>query len=455
MSAAHRAAAVRPTWRAALLGRASLITNAGSLFGTTVLGSVLGFAFWWLAARLLAPEAVGYGSAAVSLLTLLGAVTTLGLGTAVIAELAARPDRAGALVAGAVTAAAAAGALVGTAFCVLGPILLPSTAAFLAHPAVAASFVLGVALTAATLVLDSACVGLLRGGLQFWRNLAFALAKLGLLAAFAALVHGAGGDAILTAWVVGIGMSVLVVAGIARRTGPRLRLEVRWSVVRCLPRRAGAHNVLNLALEVPHLAMPVVATAAVSATAGAGFYAAWMIVSFLFVVPFHLGLVVYALGTGDERSLRDQARFTLRLCLAGGLAAVPVVWLAAPHVLGLFGPTYAAATPALRLLALAYFPMVVLAHYVAVARARGTVARAAWIICAGTTGQVLAAVAGAQLAGVTGLATGVLLAVWAEALLVVWPVIGVVRRSGTRSPGKSAEESHGEEARRAGVRSAT
>ena len=61
--------------------------NAGSLIGTTAVTSGLGFAFWWLAARMFSTEAVGLASAIISTMTLLGSASILGLGTLLIAEL--------------------------------------------------------------------------------------------------------------------------------------------------------------------------------------------------------------------------------------------------------------------------------------------------------------------------------------------------------------------------------
>ena len=89
-----------------------LLHNAGSLVATTLITSALGFAYWALAARLFSQEAVGYASAAVSAMTLLGTVGVLGLGTVLLGQLPRRQERGG-LVAAAVLAAAAGSAVLG------------------------------------------------------------------------------------------------------------------------------------------------------------------------------------------------------------------------------------------------------------------------------------------------------------------------------------------------------
>jgi O-antigen/teichoic acid export membrane protein len=64
-----------------------LIGNAGSLVVGSVANAVLGFAYWALAARSFSPEAVGYASAAISLMSFVALVGEFGLGTLVLGEI--------------------------------------------------------------------------------------------------------------------------------------------------------------------------------------------------------------------------------------------------------------------------------------------------------------------------------------------------------------------------------
>src|SRR5579859_5331352 len=76
-------ARLREMWR----GNSDLLRNAGSLAATTGLTSVFGFVYWIIAAREFSAQAVGYGSAAISAMTLLGTIGMFGLGTMLIGEL--------------------------------------------------------------------------------------------------------------------------------------------------------------------------------------------------------------------------------------------------------------------------------------------------------------------------------------------------------------------------------
>ena len=84
-------AAVMAAWRQ----HQDLLSNASTLAATTCVTSVLGFAYWAIAARLFSQQAVGYSAAAISAMTLLGTIGMLGMGTLLIGELPRRKDRAG------------------------------------------------------------------------------------------------------------------------------------------------------------------------------------------------------------------------------------------------------------------------------------------------------------------------------------------------------------------------
>src|SRR5262249_33721335 len=145
-----------------------------------------------------------------------------------------------------------------------------------------------------------------------------------------------GGAGILVAWIAGIVFSLLCVVVMLRaRRVTVLHTPARTSIRHVL-RLAAPHNWLNLALEAPHLVPPILATALVSATAGASFYAAWTMLSFLYVAPFHLGTVLYATGSARPESATSQLRFTLRLSALVGLVGIPSLAVVGPWVLSLF-----------------------------------------------------------------------------------------------------------------------
>src|ERR1044071_3642641 len=70
----------RPTWLRWLdrFGLATIALNASSLIGTSIIGSVIGALYWWLAARFFDAADVGVASAAIATAVLLSAISLFG-----------------------------------------------------------------------------------------------------------------------------------------------------------------------------------------------------------------------------------------------------------------------------------------------------------------------------------------------------------------------------------------
>src|SRR5947209_5538655 len=148
----------------------AILSNAGSLVGSIALQSVLGFPYWWIAARTFPAAAVGFAAATISAMTLLGTVGMLGMGTFLTGELPRQVRDRESLIATALTSAVCAGFVVGLLFAVGVPGLL-GLHALSGHIGPILLFATGVGLTSMTNVVDQAVIGLLRGALQLRRNL--------------------------------------------------------------------------------------------------------------------------------------------------------------------------------------------------------------------------------------------------------------------------------------------
>ena len=127
---------------------------------------LLGAAFWWVAAHYFSQDSVGVASAAVSAMTLLGFMATLGLGTLLMGELPRRERSHRSVINAALLITWSLGAALGLAFALIAPLALLELRPARRDLAAAAFFAIGVGLTALAFVLDQALIGLLRGGLQ-------------------------------------------------------------------------------------------------------------------------------------------------------------------------------------------------------------------------------------------------------------------------------------------------
>jgi len=407
----------------------SLLTSASSLIGTTAVTSILGFAYWWLAARQFPAQAVGLASASISAMLLLGTLGALGFGTLLIRELPRRRDQAFPFVLAALTVTATAGAVLGGAFACIVPLLSVEFAPLSASPLAVILFAVGVGLTSATIVLDQALLGILRGGKQFWRNALFSATKLLALAAIGFWSADRQALAIYATWILGNALSLawVAVGTLSARRNWRAylpRVRVLWS----FRRSALGHHLLNLALQGTSFATPLIVTAIVSATANAYFYAAWTMAGFVYAGPMALAVSLYAVGSNAPEAIAQRMRFTFGLALLGGIAANVIVFFATDPLLRLFGANYAAnAGTALRILGLGVFPVIIKDNYVTLRRIEGRVRGAAGLVAIGGLLELGCAAIGALIGGLTGVALGLVIGLCLEALLMLPTVYRFLR----------------------------
>jgi O-antigen/teichoic acid export membrane protein len=383
-------------------GVRAIIANSASLVGTTLVTSALGVLYWGLAARVFTPSAVGLGSAAISAMTLIATVATLGLGTLLMGELAVRPRSAPHLLTTALLVSGGAGLLGGAIFAIVAAQVSPSLAPLGSAPWRVALFCTGTSLAAAALVLDQALVGLMLARLQLWRNTIFAVVKLAALGLATFVVSHGAGMAIYGCWASGILVSLAGLWLYAWRKGygPARGPEAALTGKR---RNAVEHHAFNLALQVPVLALPIIVSVALSTAANARFYVALMIASFIWMVPIALSTVLFPSASAAPETAAEKLRLTTRISVIVGVLANGFVWLTATPLLSIFGTSYTAAAWPLRLLALQVFPVIVKTHYVAVARISRRIGQAIPLVWIGSLGEIVAAVIGINVGGLTGL----------------------------------------------------
>jgi len=397
-----------------------MVVNTASLVGTSLVTMPLGFVYWWLGAHRFPTDSVGVASAGVSAMMLLATISVLGFGTLLIGELPRQPQKKRELIATAVATAGTVGFLLGFGFALLAPTISAHLAPLGQNQWAALLFAAGVALTTVTLVLDAVMIGVLRGAIQFWRNATLGVSKLALLWLIASATAWRSGLAIYGSWAAGVLVSIGFLAlAYVRRGGTAIGWRPDWSLLRSLRKLALWHHGVNLGLQAPVFALPVLATALISRTSGAHFYVAWMIAGLVFVVPLSLSTVLFAMSAAEPASLRGRMRQTVSHSVAIAVPAVCLLVLVAPWLLRLFGKAYASeASTMLRILVLAVFPLIVRNHYIAVARVLGLLRRAAQLVAATAVLELTAAIAGGVSAGILGLTLAWVAAAYLEGLVM-------------------------------------
>lgn len=413
----------------ALRTNLSLLTNATSLIGTTGVTSGLGFAYWWLAARLFASAQIGLASALVSAMMLLGSAGVLGFGTLLIGELPQRrADEAGALIASALCVAGGASFLFGLLFALAAPWIASDLGVLASTPWNSLLFAGGVGLAGVAFVADQALIGLMRGALQLWRNTIFAMIKLLLLLGAGLWIAERSGLLIYATWILGALLSLLALTRSGRGRQPLTAYLPRWQYVRGLGRPALLHHWFNLSLQAPSLLMPLIITSLHSASLTANFYVAWMLASLVFTISSALTTVLYAVGSASAEVFAHKVRFTLGTASLACLVISAAIFGGGEWALRLFGHGYAAEGGwCLRLLALGSLPMVIKNHYVAIQRTQRRLLRAALLTSAGGALEVVCGAIGATYGDLTGLALG-----WLAALCLEAAIMGPVVVAGAR-----------------------
>ncbi len=406
-----------------------ILLNSSSLVGATLITSGLGFVYWWLAARWFPPEAIGIASAAVSAVMLLGNGSALGFGTLLITELPRQPEKSGALMNTALLVVGIVGSIVGSIFAVITSHTTPGFRPLGASLIDIMTFSSGVGLSAMTLVLDQALIGLLRGGLQFWRNAFFAFLKLAALLVVSFWPSNQEGMKIYATWMLssGISLGLVALSILLKKNGKRKSYWPQWRLLRRLGLAAVQHHMLNLTLQAPTQLLPVIVTVLLSARINAWFYVAWMIASFIFIVPGALTTVLHATNAAQQTTLARKARLTIGVSLAIAIAANFILQIGATQVLALFGGTYASqASWCLRILLLAAFPLTIKNHYISLCRIQDRIMKAMIAMLPGGLVELGAAVVGARLAGLPGLSLGWVSAIFLEAAFMLPTVYKII-----------------------------
>jgi O-antigen/teichoic acid export membrane protein len=386
-----------------------------------VLTAGVGFLFWVVAARQFDVASVGFTSAAISAMSLLGAVSTVGMGTLLIREMPMNPGSEHRMLSAALVLSGGIGMVLGAAFVVLAPLLSHEFAPLTADPSIWLSVIVGSGLTAAGLNIDQALVGLLRSELQLLRNIVAACGRLFLLVAAVLLGWQAGNAAMLGSWSLALVLSLASLAVLAaQRRQLGSAFPPAWGILDLHRGAALRHHVFNLSIQVPGWIMPLITLTMLSAATSARFYLPWLLVGLASFVPVALTWSLYASSSRDLSSLPRNGRITLALSLAAAVVSVVVLWVLGVQILSPLGAAYAeAAAGPLPVLALTLIPSAIKAHFVTIHRVRGMLNFATVVVGAAGALEVVAAAIGAHFGGLIGLSIGLLVAMVIEAAVMM------------------------------------
>jgi O-antigen/teichoic acid export membrane protein/GT2 family glycosyltransferase len=367
-----------------------LFHNAYALVATTLITSILGVAYWALAARHYSPEEVGRAATAISTMVLLSGIAQLNLISALPRFLptAGQGTRKFILNAYAVTASlAAVGTLAFVAVTHQTPLGIQGASGWTG----VAWFVLAVVSWCIFTLQDSVLTGLRQAIWVPVENGAFAVIKIILLLLLASTAPHGG---IFASWTIPVALSLIPVnALIFRRLIPRRGPAAEGSGPP--PRRQLASYIsgdyLGGLLQLASITLLPLLVATRLGLASAGhFYAAWVVASSFDLILSNLGMALVVEGATDEVRMPNLSRKMARLGLLSVIPAAAVAALLAPQLLSLLGRDYASeAAILLRLVSIGVIFRAAIVLYLSISRVRRRIRRVIVVqlaLCCGVLG---------------------------------------------------------------------
>jgi O-antigen/teichoic acid export membrane protein len=370
----------------------------------TGITSLLGVAFWALSAHTYDAHEVGQNAAAISAMTLVSGVCSLGLTAVLVRYLPIAGTATKRLVVGSYALTVALSLVFGAAVAATSNQWSPSLD-FLQDPGWLVGFTCATAATTVFTLQDSVLTGLRMARWVPLENSLYSAAKLLLLVIFAGLLPSSG---LFAAWNAPLLPAILIINYlIFRRLIPRE--ESFGSLDRRQVFRMAAGNYGgNLFALVGNMYLPILVTNQVSAAEAAYFYIPWTICLSLQLVALSVTTSLTVEAALDMAKLRALVRRSLAHSMRLVAPLVAATALIAPLALLVFGREYAdAGTGLLRLLALGTIPNVVVALGIGVARIEHR-------------GQTVVAIQAAQFAILVGLSAVLLPGMGIVAVGVTW-----------------------------------
>jgi O-antigen/teichoic acid export membrane protein len=342
----------------------ALLLNSGAT-------SVLGVAYWTLAARRYSAAAVGNSSAELSAIFLISGVTSLGTNAVLLRYLPQAGNSARRLVLGTY---GASGGLAFLAALAVGfidyQLLVPDGNAGTHAPAIIA-LALATALWSISSLQDVALIGMRAAKWVVPENAIYGVVKLVLVGVLAGFAPRSG---IIVSWTAPLvpvifAITVLLFLRVIPGHVRSATLERRRPGVRELIRYSGGNWTGSIFLLVATTALPIMTLRLAGAHAAGYFYPPWSLMISLSLIAASLTTAMTVESARDGRQLSANGRRALLHTARLLIPTVVIVVVAAPLILDVFGPAYRShSTLVLRLLALSTLPNVVLALALAVAR---------------------------------------------------------------------------------------
>jgi O-antigen/teichoic acid export membrane protein len=351
--------------------RLPLHRDGYALAANSAFTAAAGLLYWIVAAQAYSAHAVGVNSALISSMMFLAGIAGLNLPNVLVRFLPEAGSRTARLAALSYAAASCAAVVAALVFIVEVGEWAPSLRFLHSDAGLGGWFVLSTFAWSLFAIQDSVLTALGRAVWVPVENAVFSLLKLGLLAAFAALLPVYG---IFISWTAAMlvsvaGVNLVIFGRLMRRATAHEPTEGSGLGRPALARYFAADYVCSVAWLSATNLMPLVVTAVAGAAVNAVYALAWAVALPLYAFAANIGMSLVLHGTRERAVLTVLER---KAALQGARVLVPSVLalaVLAPQLLSLFGGSYAEdGATLLRLLAAGALPYFVLVLRLSVAR---------------------------------------------------------------------------------------
>lgn len=356
--------------------RKPLYRNGYTLLLSGIVSAGLGLVYWFLAARFYAPTTIGLNSALLSAMMFLSGASQLGLNSVLVYFIPRAKQHTSALIGQAYLISTVVAGLVGVLFGLGVGRWAPALRFVVEQPWLFLLFVLSMMAWSIFTLQDSVLTGLRQTVWVPVENALVAVAKIALLICFAGSWQDYG---LFAAWMIPTVISLLPINWLifGRLAPPRQSRGAPGGVPYTLP-EIGRHMFGNYVGSLFFLAsstlLPVIVTQMLGAKANAYFYIPWMMATGLQLIPQNMTTALTVEAAHDRTKISTYCYGTLMQTMRLLVPLVLLIFVAAPLILGVFGPDYAhAGTALLRLLPLAIIPNVFVSLYISVARVQNQI----------------------------------------------------------------------------------
>lgn len=365
-SARHRAVpgpTTRPGDRSPAPADSSGLSDGLALSISGGVGSLAGFVSWILAARLMSQESVGYASAFVSAFLLVAGMAQLNLDSAMMLWMPRSGRRASTLYWRSHVVIVPACALVALGYVVLFP-SIARDGTWVGGPIAVGVVLFVLASVGWGLwgVHDYSLIAVGRTWWAPWRNIAFAVVRLGLLVALGANLGSLG---VVLSWVIPV---VIWMVGSAILGGWATARFSRRASEGWMPTKPEAMKFLG-PTTVGHWGtvllfnqVTVIVIERFGPVPGAAFFIAWQAVMVIDITAQRFMQSLSAQLARDPEHARDHIRASRRRLFVIFVPLVVLGILLADIGLRIFGPGYAEAANVLRVLLIGAIPRLLIAH---------------------------------------------------------------------------------------------